>query len=432
MEERSLKVYSSDKTFFSKLTNKLTKMLVPTKVGINGVIITLKRNNVLKAFENYIDVIEQEQNDKKEACLNKYEEVYALYLEAIDKYVIDSIYKKVKNDTANEFEKNALSRYYNVIRLKDTEYLEYKYRKQKYLLELDYETVEVLNKEKLFERYKYFYSTKMDTLYKGLLKNYSIKLAENLSKQEKDEVYNKIFDTLEEYIANILPIKIENEEVADIEEVKEEYEEYKKFEVGKLDQIDIINKRTVLLGLSRKIFTHSLPLIVAEQCYVKILKEVRNVFAETRVPKKKIKAYEMLISLMDEYNDKLLCTKIYWDKPTAREEYKQFQEKYKKIEELKEENSSEYEKQKQILFIRFDLSKVRVNEEKYEKVINAYKRKLVALGDMRQFKDSYRSEGTYVKIEKIKNEEQDEVEVYEENIEAFDDLEELEKELVND
>lgn len=38
-------------------------------------------------------------------------------------------------------EKNALSKYYTVIHLKDSEYLEYKYRKQIYLLELDYQSI---------------------------------------------------------------------------------------------------------------------------------------------------------------------------------------------------------------------------------------------------------------------------------------------------
>ena len=45
---------------------------------------------------------------------------------------MDSIYKKVKNNTASNFEKDALANYYTVVHLKDTEYLEYKYRKQKF------------------------------------------------------------------------------------------------------------------------------------------------------------------------------------------------------------------------------------------------------------------------------------------------------------
>lgn len=56
MEERSLRVYSSEKTFFSKITNTLTKLLIPTKVSLNGMMISMKRNNVLKAYENSLNV----------------------------------------------------------------------------------------------------------------------------------------------------------------------------------------------------------------------------------------------------------------------------------------------------------------------------------------------------------------------------------------
>ena len=51
MEERSLKIYDSEKTFFSKITSTISKLLIPTKIGFNGMIISIKRNNVLKVFE---------------------------------------------------------------------------------------------------------------------------------------------------------------------------------------------------------------------------------------------------------------------------------------------------------------------------------------------------------------------------------------------
>ena len=156
MEERSLRVYQ-EKTFFSKISNTLTKLLTPTKVGINGVLISIKRNNALKNFELYKENEDIEDQTKLEAITKKYEDIYALYLESIDKYIMDSIYKKVKNDTASDFEKNALSQYYAIVHLKETEYLEYKYKKQMYLLNLDYETVDNLNKLALSERYKFLY-----------------------------------------------------------------------------------------------------------------------------------------------------------------------------------------------------------------------------------------------------------------------------------
>ena len=89
--------------------------------------------------------------------------------------------------------------------LKETGYTEYKYRKQMYLLRLDYETVQN-EKEKLIEKYKKFYAMEMETLYKGLLKHYSIRLADNLSDGEKQDIYGKIFKALEKYISDILEI----------------------------------------------------------------------------------------------------------------------------------------------------------------------------------------------------------------------------------
>ena len=332
MEERSLRLYT-DKTFFTKLTNTITKMLIPTKIGINGMLISMKRNNVLKAYETFSQCEKEENANKKEVLQKKYEDAFSLYLESIDKHIMDSIYKKVKNDTASEFEKNALSKYYEVIHIKEKEYLEYKYRKQKYLLELDYETIKELDKPKLLEKYTQFYVTKMDSLYKGLLKHFSIKLADNLSYQNREEIYEKIFKVLEEYITMILPIKMNNEQSDNYKQLVEEYEKFENYTVGKLDQNEGIEKRMVLLAISRKLFTHSLPLIVAEQCYIKLLKDVRSLIVDTRVIKKQEKAYTLLIRLIEDYNVKLLSTKIYWDKPANRDEYKKFWKKYQQIED---------------------------------------------------------------------------------------------------
>ena len=395
MEERSLRLYT-DKTFFTKLTNTITKMLIPTKIGINGMLISMKRNNVLKAYETFSQCEKEENANKKEVLQKKYEDAFSLYLESIDKHIMDSIYKKVKNDTASEFEKNALSKYYEVIHIKEKEYLEYKYRKQKYLLELDYETIKELDKPKLLEKYTQFYVTKMDSLYKGLLKHFSIKLADNLSYQNREEIYEKIFKVLEEYITMILPIKMNNEQSDNYKQLVEEYEKFENYTVGKLDQNEGIEKRMVLLAISRKLFTHSLPLIVAEQCYIKLLKDVRSLIVEKRVIKKQEKASTLLIRLIEDYNVKLLSTKIYWDKPANRDEYKKFWKKYQQIEEIRETDNKEYAKQKEILFIRGDLKQVYKNENKYFKIIKFYKNKLLSLNAMKELKNSCKTEGKYV------------------------------------
>jgi len=396
MEERSVRVYRADKTFFSKISSTITKLLIPTKVGINGMLIAIKRNSVIKAYEQQVE----NENDeiKKEEYAKKYEDSYALYLESIDKHIMDSIYNKVRNETASIFEKEALASYYEIIHLKDTEYIEYKYKKQRYLLRLDYEEVKQSGKQKIFERYKNFYLAKVESLYKGLLKHYSVKLADNLSYANKEEVYNKIFAVLEEYITQVLPLKLEISEDETYANILDEYEKFENFTVGKLDQNDNIEKSMILLGISRKLFTHSLPLIVAEQCYIKLLKDIRALIVDTRVAKKQDKAYSLLIKLIEEYNIKLLATKIYWEKSSDRDEYKKFWDKFQEIEKMKETNRNEYRKQKEVLFVKADLKKIYCNEKRYEKIIAFYKNRLVELGAMRNIPNKVVSqEGKFIK-----------------------------------
>ncbi len=96
----------------------------------------------------------------------------------------------------------------------------------------------------------------MEALYKKLLKNYSVRLSENLTNQEKDAIYNKIFQTVEEYITDILPIKMQEEPDNKIyKDIFADYKNFERFTVGKLDQNDIIEKNMILLGISRKLFT---------------------------------------------------------------------------------------------------------------------------------------------------------------------------------
>lgn len=393
MEERSLRISGANTTFFNKLSNTLTKIINPTKEGINSIIISSKRMSLLKAYENFIGKeIDDEEAEKK------YEETYTAYLETLDKYVLNSIYKKASNGTATEFQKKALSQYYGIVQLKENEYLEYKYRKQKYLLELDNENVRILNKEKLTNRYRKFYISKMDELYKKILKNYSIKLADNINEYDssKEFVYTKVFITLEDYIKNILSLKTENKEYLEL------YQKFEKFIVGKLDTRDNIEKNMTLLEISRKLFTHSLPLVVAEQCYLKLLKDARCLVQDSKIAAKREKAYEILINLIEDYNIRLLSTKVYWDNLKEREAFKKFFETYKEIEKQKEIDFEDYMRQKEILFMKNDLKKLDKEKQDYTTLIKYYKRRLVDYGAMREIRNAV--VGNYKNINILKGE----------------------------
>ncbi len=384
MEERSLRISGANGTFFNRLSSTLTKIINPTKEGINSMLIALKRNNLLKAYEAYTKAEDEEANEKK------YEEAYTAYLEILDKYILNSIYKKANAGTATDFQKKALSQYYGIVQLKENEFIEYKYRKQKYLLELDNENVRIINKEKLSTKYKKFYISKMDELYKRILKNYSIKLADNTSQYDstKEFIYTKVFITLEEYIKNILVLKLEDKENKQYQDVVESYQKFEKFIVGKLDTRDTIEKNMILLEISRKLFTHSLPLVVAEQCYLKLLKDARCLVQDSKIATKRENSYKMLINLIEDYNIRLLSTKVYWDDLKERESFKAFFEKFKQIEAKKEIDFDEYMKEKEVLFIKSDLKKLNGQKQDYTTLRKYYKRKLVDYGAMREIKDS--------------------------------------------
>ena len=393
MEERSLRISGANTTFFNKISNTLTKMITPTKEGINSLIISSKRNNLLKVYELF-----NEKEIDEEELEKRYEEVYTTYLETLDKYILNSIYRKASNGTATDFQRKALSQYYGIVQLKENEYTEYKYRKQKYLLELDNENVRIQNKEKLTNKYKKFYISKMDELYKRILKNYSIKLADNISQYDssKEFIYTKVFITLEEYIKNILCLKKDNKEYVEL------YEKFEKFLVGKLDNRDNIEKNMILLEISRKLFTHSLPLVVAEQCYLKLLKDARCLVQDSKIAAKRERAYEMLINLIEDYNIRLLSTKVYWDNLKEREEFKNFFDKFKEIEKQKDIDFENYMKEKEILFIKNDLKKLCKEKQDYTTLTKYYKRRLVDYGAMRELKNS--AVGNYKKINTLKGE----------------------------
>ena len=88
----------------------------------------------------------------------------------------------------------------------------------------------------------------------------------------------------------------------------------------------------ILLGISRTIFTHSLPLVATEQCYEKLLKDIRKIIVADKTKKAKLETYNIFLDLMEAYSIKLLSGKVYWEKVEERENYKKFYAEYEKTE----------------------------------------------------------------------------------------------------
>ena len=391
--EKSLKVYDSKRTFFTKIGSTFSKLFTPTKTGINNLLVGMKRSSVIKNYKNVLKT----SDEKREMFERRYEESYSIYLESIDQLIIDTIYKKARMNMASEFEKEALAKYYNVIHLKENDEMEYKYKKQEYLLNIDFNVIKESNKEKLYNDYIPIYLKEIEKIYKALLKHYSMKLSERLTPMEKEQVYDKIFESLEQYVTNIIPLK----ELDDKDLIKQ-CSLFETYEVGKLDQVDVIDKRMILLGISRKIFVHSLPLIVAERCYIKLLKDARNLVVDTKIPRKRENAYQLLLRLIEQYNDRLLAVKIYWNNNDDKRRYNQFKENRKALEEIRKTKSlREYDAKKQILFVRADMNVLYKFGDKYYRIIKFYKSRLVKLGDMRQIKNSCKT-GKYTIVQALR------------------------------
>lgn len=392
-EEKSLKVYDTRRTFFSKIGSTLGKILTPTKLGFNNLLVSMKRSSMIKNYKNMINA----KQGKEEVNEKKFEESYSLYLDSIDQLIIETIYKKVRMNTASDFEKEALSKYYNIIHLKENDEIEYKYKKQQYLLNLDYNDLKISGKEKQISEYQTVYLYEMEQLYKALLKHYSIKLPEKMLPAQKETLYNKLFETLEEYVTNIIPLKKINDE-----ELIKECSLFETYEVGKLDQVDILDKRMILLGISRKLFVHSLPLVVAERCYIKLLKDTRNLIVDTKIARKRENAYQLLLRMFEQYNQKLLAVKIYWNKNEEKINYNQFAIKCKELENVrKEQGLHAYDVRKQILYIREDMKCLERYDDKYYRILQFYRGRLVKLGDMKELKNICKT-GNYKIVKGLK------------------------------
>ena len=131
--------------------------------------------------------------------------------------------------------------------------------------------------------------------------------------------------------------------------------------------------------------------MAAEQCYNKLLRDTRNLIVKTQNEEKKEAAYQMLLKLIEDYNVKLLSTKVYWDKIEEREAYKRFWDSYSKADSYDE---------KEILSLKRELHDTALEKEKYAEVRKFYKDKLCELGVMRRIKgNSCRSlSGHYTKL----------------------------------
>lgn len=388
-KDNQLIVVKEHNNLFDKAIKNLSKTIYFSNGSFKNIFIGMKRSKVIRAFRKYKNISNIPDEEKRELINKRYDNAYNEYLIALDNYVVSCIYPKVKDNKGSYEENKIIERYLEISNLKETEHMEYKYKRQRFLIEQDFFTVLKMKNLYFVETYKEFYVFKMDNIYKTLLRNYSIKLME---KDKGKSIYDEMFKELEQYIIDVLPYKMQVSNQDVYKTILKEYNKLERFkyEADNSNRVKYIEKNMLLLAISRDLFTHSLPLVAAEQCYVKLLKEARELIVVADTFSKKEEVYKLIMSLIEFYNIKLLSKKTYWDNPKIREEYKKFWDEYSRISKLENIDYSEYVRQKESLFIYYELKLLnRVDNDKYNQIKQFYRIKLKELKGLKKMRNKY-------------------------------------------
>ena len=401
MSENNLIVREEkNNNLFNKALKNFQGVIFLSNKSFRSLSIRLKRRNIMHDFEKHYNLGNYSNAIKKEKIEKRYNESYDAYLKALDSYIKENIYPKVMENKGSYDENVLVQDYLNLLELKEIDYMEYKYKRQKFLLNRDLHNVLPMENLYWLEMYKRMYVEKMEMIYKTIIKNYSIKLMQNIDEQK---IYDNIFAQIEEYITDVLPYKVElefeNKKMYDSILAKAKELERYKYE-SSTNRVKYIEKNALLLDISRDVFVHSLPLIAAEQCYISLIKETRKLIVKAPDFNKKDEAYKLIINLIQAYNVKLLSKKVYWDSSSTREEYNKFWKEYQRISKLENIDYDEYVRQRDSLFIYYDLKILnRVKSNKYEEIKNFYRIKLRELHGLRKVKNKYiLLKGKYTKI----------------------------------
>ena len=92
--------------------------------------------------------------------------------------------------------------------------------------------------------------------------------------------------------------------------------------------------------------------------------------------------YAALLKIIQNYNEKLLSTKVYWENQEEREIYKRFWKEYE---------AAKSDDEKEIAILKKELHDVQDNGPKAKQIRQYYKNKLVEFGAMKQYKNTCRT-----------------------------------------
>ena len=376
----------TDEGFFGKALSNIGKAVYSSGTGLYTLLISTKRSSVLKHFASYRGLPEVSDEKKRKNITEKYEKVYENYLNVLEKYITENIYTKMQKKASNLEEEKIMSSYYECVALKGIDHVEYKNRLHMLLLNMEWQTISSTKSGKFLEKYKEFYLQQMEELYRASMRHAAVLLA-NAKEGDKDK-FDRVYQIIEDYIKFILPL------LEETPERKQILEDYKKHILGvdtfsKKEYIPL-QKRLCLLNLSRKIFEYSLPTVAAEQCYIELINSARITLSNTYVEADKFEVYQVLLDALEEYHDNILARKSYWNSVQEEEELKRINEKWTELKKLARIDYDDFKKQREVLFVKKDLSDMKNKKWKIEEVRRYYRDRMLQLNALRRIPNHYK------------------------------------------
>lgn len=387
MAELQLKVVkNSDNGVFGKAINNFNKVLYSSGGGFFNIYMNSKRNNLLKAYSNSEDLRKQGKESKQKQVNEKYEKAFENYLNALERYITETVYKKVKKKVSNIKENNLLSEYYEINSLKGVEYSEYRYRLQLMLLYMDFETIITTKSDAFISKYKKFYTAVVGGVYKSIMRHYAVQITNTT--EDKQKVFSKIYNLTEDYIKNFLPY------VEQTENTKLWIDAYKNY-VQNIDgfarkDFNDIKRELNLLELTRKIFAYSLPTVAAEECYLNIIQKSRLIITNTYIAADKFETYNLLLDTIESYNYNVLSQKTVWDNDDEKEQYQSFWNQFLEYKKLERIDYDEYKRLREVHFITQEIKKIKKLDKNNTHLLSYYRERMRQQKGLRYFKNTYR------------------------------------------
>ncbi len=363
----------ADETLWGKAISSIGRVVYSSNFNIYILLIATKRSSVLRAFDNYVNINSFKDAEKRNSITQKYEKAYSNYINILEKCIVENIYSKVKKGAATFDEQHIMSGYYEICKYKNEDPSLFRNKLEILTLGMDWSTVQTAKSDNYISRYKEFFVYNIEELYKSQMRHHAIAIA-NAKEGDRDQ-YEAVYSLIETYIKEVLPILPEKDENNQI------IKDYRKYvtAIDAYDRKDFLElrKRLTLLGFSKPLFEYALPMVAKEQCYKEIMEVARVILTNYYTEAEQFAAYEVVLDAIEEYADNILDYKIYWDSEEDKKAYKKFNEKLSLLKKLARIDYDAYKRQREILFIKYDLAYMNKAGIKLPEVRSYYKERLI-------------------------------------------------------